>query len=59
MENKIYKVASGEISLWLDDGVICMKTINPYNDPVELNEHEAEELAHLLLQLVDKTRTGQ
>lgn len=54
MANIIHQVASGEINVWVDDGVICIKTINEYNDPTELSEHEAEELANLLLGLLHK-----
>jgi len=49
----IHEVAGGEIDVWVDPGgAICLKTRNKFNDPVELAEHEAVELAQLLMALV-------
>ena len=49
--------ASGEVMIWLDpSGVICLKTVNPHNDPVELAEHEALEIAEALTRLVRAQR---
>lgn len=49
----IYTLAGGEINVWVDPGgAICFKTRNPFNDPVELSEYEAIELAELLTKLV-------
>ena len=59
MQDTIYEMSGGEINVWVDDGVIYMKIINEYNDPAELSEHAAEELANLLLGLVHKIRTGE
>jgi hypothetical protein len=53
--SKIYKVADGEIEIWLDPaGGICLKAQNKFNDPIELSEHEATSLAELLTLLVKK-----
>ena len=39
--------------VWLDPtGGICIKTVEPHGDPVELSDQEAIELARLLMQLV-------
>jgi hypothetical protein len=55
--NDIFELAGGEIVVWQDEsGVIHLKTLEKHNDPVELNEHEAQELAELLLRLVEKGR---
>ncbi len=49
---KVYKVASGEIEVWTEPGgPICLKIRNEFNDPAELAEHEAIELAELLKRL--------
>jgi hypothetical protein len=54
---KIHSLAGGQINLWCDpNGVVCIKTVEPHGDPVELNAHEAEELAALLLKLADEVR---
>ena len=52
----VHEAAGGEIALWLDAGVVCLKAMNPHGDPVELNEHEAAELAALLLRLAREGR---
>ena len=50
---EIYEVASGEVVVWLEPGgPICLKLCNKFNDPVELAEHEALDLANLLIRLV-------
>jgi hypothetical protein len=36
----------GEIVLWDDGGVLMLKQAEPHGDPVELNEHQALELAN-------------
>lgn len=49
----IYEFVGGELCVWLDgSGVICLKSQNKFNDPVELAEHEALQLAELLKRLV-------
>ena len=49
----VYEAASGEIYLWSDPcGAIFLKVKNQYGDPVELNEHEAAELAEILMRLI-------
>jgi hypothetical protein len=54
----IYKVADGDIDVWVDPGgAICLKVRNKFSDPVELAEHEAMELAELLIRLVNEQRT--
>jgi hypothetical protein len=50
--NPIYEIAGGDVTLWLDDcGSIMLKVREPFGDPLELNEHEALELAELLTRL--------
>ncbi|MDP3231738.1 MAG: hypothetical protein Q8N26_03090 [Myxococcales bacterium] len=48
---RVYSLASGEIDVWVDGG-IHLKVRNEFNDPAELSEGEATELAELLLRLV-------
>jgi hypothetical protein len=46
------ELAGGDIVLWSEPGgPIMLKTCEPYGDPVELNEHQAEELAEALLKM--------
>jgi len=47
-----YEFAGGEVLVWID-GCICIKTRNKYNDPVELADEEALELADLLKRLAE------
>lgn len=57
LENKLFEIASGDITVWLDDsGGIYLKINSEYKDPVELNETEARYLAELLLRLADEMR---
>ncbi len=54
---QVEEFASGEVVIWLDpSGVICIKTVNPHNDPVELAEHEALEIADALTRFVRAQR---
>jgi len=53
IKNGVYKLAGGEIAVWLD-GCICIKTRNKHNDPFELADDEAKELADLLRRLADQ-----
>jgi hypothetical protein len=55
--NDYFKLAGDQVSLWLDPtGGICIQLHEPFNDPVELAEHEALELAEVLTRLVQKQR---
>ena len=55
--SKVFDVAGGEIAVWLEDaGCVCLKSKNKYNDPVELSEDEALELARILVELVEEMR---
>lgn len=54
---RVYELADGEIDVWVDPGgAICLKTRSKFNDPIELGEHEALELAELLTKLVMEQR---
>jgi len=55
---KIYRVADGDIAVWIDEasGCLCLKLTRDHKDPVELAEHEALELAELLTRLVEEVR---
>jgi hypothetical protein len=47
--------AHDEIRIWIEQGTsIHIKAISPSGDPVELNEHEARNLANHLTHLVDQ-----
>jgi len=42
------------VMLWSVDGTIHIKTVSKYNDPVELTEDDAVELATLLARLASE-----
>ena len=47
----VHKIAD-DVIVWATDGAIHIKTTDLHNDPVELTEEDATELAHLLTRLV-------
>lgn len=54
---QVHELAGGEILVWQEkSGAIMLKAQQKYNDPVELGEEEALELAELLTQLVKSAR---
>lgn len=48
---ELHELLGGEIVVWVDSGVICLKLNNKHGDPVELSDDGAIELAELLLRL--------
>jgi hypothetical protein len=48
---EIHRISRGEIVVWVDQGVIMIKTCEPHGDAVELNEAEAMRLSDLLRRL--------
>jgi hypothetical protein len=48
---EIHRLSGGEIVVWVDQGVIMIKTCEPHGDPVELSEDEAMQLSDLLRRL--------
>jgi len=52
-ESAVHKIAGGDVVLWSVEGTIHIKTVNAFNDPVELNEANALELSKLLIRLVE------
>jgi hypothetical protein len=50
MAGHIFTVA-GDITLWVADGAIHIKTREPHGDPVEMTEEDALELAAILNKL--------
>jgi hypothetical protein len=57
MNEPAFEAAGGEVAVWIDGGAICLKTCAYDGDPVEMAEHEAEELALVLLRLVKEMRS--
>ena len=54
----IHEIASGEINVWVDPGgAICIKIRNEFDDPAELANHEAIDLAELLRTLVKANKS--
>lgn len=48
-----YYTVSGEVTVWVEPGgPLMIKTRNPHGDPVELNEHETQDLIDLLRTLI-------
>ena len=53
MANGLVHTVADHVTLWIaDGGSIHIKTRDPYGDPVELAEHEAEELVEVLNELI-------
>ena len=54
---QVFQIADGEVLVWVDPGgAVCWKTINKFNDPIELSEDDAISLSELLLRLVKVQR---
>lgn len=54
---QVFQIADGEVLVWVDPGgAVCLKTINKFNDPIELSEDDAILLSELLLRLVKVQR---
>ena len=52
----VHKLSAGEVLVWLDPGGgVCIKTVEPHGDPVELSDHDALELARLLTRLAEES----
>jgi hypothetical protein len=57
MGNRPMYTIADHVTLWIaDSGSIHIKTRDPYGDPVELNEHEADELIEVLNKLIAELR---
>jgi hypothetical protein len=55
MNDDVYTLAGGEISLWLDEcGAVMLKLNTAYKNPVELGEGEVQELIDFLTTLHTK-----
>lgn len=55
----MFELAGGDIILWAEDGgPIMLKVTEKYGDPVELADHEAQELIDCLRQLLDTVKFG-
>jgi hypothetical protein len=54
---EVFKFSDGEVAVWYD-GCICIKAVTraPHDDPVELTEDEAIELAQVLLRLAKENQ---
>ena len=52
----VFECAGGQLAIWVDEGVIMLKSKEPYGDPVELNDDEALELSDLLRRLADEVQ---
>jgi hypothetical protein len=53
----MYNLAGGEILVWAEDGgPIMLKVTTVHGDPIELAEHEAQELVRCLQQLLEESQ---
>jgi hypothetical protein len=49
----IHELSAGSIRVWAEPGgPIMIKAVEPSGDPVEINEHEADELVKILNGLI-------
>ncbi len=52
----VHRLSGGEVLVWLDpDGGVCIKTVEPHGDPVELSDRDALDLARLLTRLAEES----
>jgi hypothetical protein len=52
MDDVVYTLSGGEISIWVaDSGSVMLKVLSEYKDPVELGEGELLELINILIKL--------
>jgi hypothetical protein len=58
MADGVHYFAGGEIYVFVDHGVIMLKSIEPHGDPVELTDDDALELADTLRRLVAENGQG-
>jgi len=56
MASNVFRLFGGdEVIVWAETGgPIMLKVVEPSGDPVELNEHQALELADVLRRLADQ-----
>lgn len=53
-ENSVHEVAGDEILVWLESpSVVRIKSLNLYDDPIDMGEGEAEDLAATIAKLLD------
>jgi hypothetical protein len=56
----MFELAGGDIVLWSEEGgPIMLKVLEKHGDPVELAEHEAQELIDVLGKLLETVKLGQ
>ncbi len=53
---KSHILFEGDVLVFVQDGVVMLKTCDPHGDPVELNEEQAATLGNLLLKLASENR---
>jgi hypothetical protein len=51
-----YVLFEGDVILFVQNGVVMLKTCDPYGDPVEMSDEEATVLGNLLLKLATESR---
>ena len=55
MTSAVFELSAGAIRLWAEPGgPIMIKAVEASGDPVEINEHEAQELMDCLRRLSDE-----
>ena len=41
-------ISGGDVTIWLDQGVLMIKAVDLYGGPIELAEHEVDDLIKAL-----------
>ena len=58
MKSEVVELAGNDITIWVEPGgPLCIKALTAEGDPVELAEHEVEDLI-LALRRLSATMTG-
>ncbi|MET1110931.1 MAG: hypothetical protein ABWX67_05315 [Allosphingosinicella sp.] len=56
----MFELAGGDIILWAEKGgPVMLKTVEKHGDPVELAEHEVQDLIDALEKLLITVRSGE
>jgi hypothetical protein len=55
-DEQFYSHDNGDVQVAVQDDAIHIKVVTPTGDPVELNEHEAEELVRVLQRFISKLK---
>lgn len=58
-KNSVHEVAGGEILIWLEaPNTVRMRSLNRYDDPIDMGEGEAESVAQAIAKLLGEDFTS-